>query len=201
MPESAFRRAMKRKVASVLLRAGLSAVEDTLYNKKTFQEHSGNMVDAYACAVYYGNSLAYGDDGNACIAYANTKEEDVPIEIWNDYLGKSETVRGATGRGKRPPQTLQSHEKFYGHSPNGWGRDWAWNYAQEKANSFPHDDNFRIVIFNAAPYTNMVEQRGYQVITCVVSDAIHEINSVSRMLNEKMRINMRTINVSVNKQY
>lgn len=227
MPESNFRRASKRTIASAILTAGVNTLKSAL-KQKSYVTHSVNTDDAYACAVYYGNSLAYGVDGDICIGYANTDEEDYDIyftrsEEWVDRLNtrdsevtgffadqekaKKKAFRAAKGRGKMPPSAQMSHEEFYKHGPNGYGRDWAYEYAVKKANSFPNDKQFRLVVFNAAPYSSVLEdgtvtKRRYKVMTCMLNELLHEVDSVVSFINENSSIHARRAGgVSINKSW
>jgi hypothetical protein len=228
MSESYFLKTVKRNVASALLTAGVEAIKKALYQQKDYITHSGNLDDAYACAVYYGGNLAYGVDGNACIAYANTSEEDYDIyftknEDWNDYNhlntndkeilsfftsreGAKETAfKAAKGQGKMPPSALMTHDEFYGSYPKGYGRNWAYEYAKEKERSFPNDKRFRLVVFNAAFYAPILEdnkRHQYKVLTCVLSDAVNEVDKIISFVNQNSDIRLRRQGgVSINKTY
>jgi hypothetical protein len=224
MPESYFRKTIKRNVASAILTAGLEALHEVL-KKKTYVIHSNNMDDAYACAVYYGSSLAYGSDGNACIAYATAAEQSEDIyftkkEEWSGYgvlntndpeitgfFAKQEKVakakyRAAVGQGHCAPTAQESHDEFYHHAPVGFGRDWAYEYAKDYESKLPKDKNFHLVVFNAAPYADTLEKgtnghKKYQVLTCILDDVNNSVDKLADFFNTKTNVPMRKISVTV----
>lgn len=224
MPESYFRKTIKRNVASAILTAGLDALKEAL-KKKDYTTHSVNMNDAYACAVYYGSTLAIGTDGNACVAYATADEQSEDIyftkkEEWSGYgvldtngseitgfFAKQEKAakakyRAAVGQGRSAPTATYTHEEFYGKTPNGYGRDWAYEYARQKQSELPSDKKFHLVVFNAAPYADVLEKgvnvkRQYKVLSCVLMDVVNAVDQLSDWFkqNTSVTINRTTVTV------
>jgi hypothetical protein len=177
MPESPIRKKIKRHIAQALLNVGKKIiVKAEKQARSQLHYRTINLADAYCAAVYYGDTLTYGADGNKAIVFAN-----------------------------EPKMAEEKHRGYapFGIA-EGYGRDWALQFAEnfKPSASFTEsssgmDSVFTLVVFNAAYYSLFLEkginEHGvttgrYKLISNLGSVLEHEIRAFARKSDVKIQV-------------
>ena len=117
---------------------------------KTTGNISGTQYDSYGLAVFYNGKLYYS---------LKSADPSKDLTSASRFIETFSDERGGRHRG-------------YGNIPDGTGREWANMFVDEiKKSNYISDKGFVLIVFNAAFYSSIQENKqGYQILSQVAGD-------------------------------